>query len=55
MSRTPLRRYELEVLVVLVAAAGAGVLGEASAVFFAGADSVDFSVFAPDSDRESVR
>jgi hypothetical protein len=42
------------VLAVLGAAAGAGVLGEESVDFFAGA--VDaFSAFAPDSDRESVR
>ncbi|MHA6670290.1 hypothetical protein ACX3O0_15620 [Homoserinimonas sp. A447] len=42
-------------LVVLGAAAGAGVLGEESVDFFAGAEAGAFSAFAPDSDRESVR
>jgi hypothetical protein len=54
MSRTPYRRYEPEVLVVLGAAAGAGVLGAESG-FFAGREEDDFSAFAPDSDRVSVR
>jgi hypothetical protein len=56
MSATPrLAVYEPEVLAVLGAAAGAGVLGEESVDFFAGAEAGDFSAFAPDSDRESVR
>jgi hypothetical protein len=56
MSTTPrLAVYEPEVLAVLGVAAGAGVLGEESADFFAGAEVDAFSAVAPDSDRESVR